>query len=573
MNSNRKGILCVVAAVGYCVLAGAQIEQCQLEKLAQHLKPSQIRYEEYGKQNKRTVIFVHGLGGDLETWQDEAKALANKYHVVIYDQRGHGKTPPKGDDYSSTTMAGDLAALMDYLHIDKADIVGHSMGARTAMRFAQLFPNRTSTVTLEDMHMMGRNTRLPDKELPEILKKLPAKFNSPEEAMAAVSQYYPAKDSPEEIAENFLRKNGDGTFSFHYFENPNFLYHNQGLQEDLTDALKGTKAPILFLGGDPETGKAVLWGKGVDHIKANKPDALYTVVPEASHGTHVDNPRVFHTALTQFLEGKLQKGPFPGLSSPLMPYEMNYQVLGNANNPESVVLIHDAGGDSGKFKDLATKLAKKYRVLVYDQRGTGMSRGRGYDYSSKVMADDLGALLDELGMKRVSVMGQGLGGKTAIEFAKDNPDRVKSVALYGTQVGSEAMPKVKASPKEISEAVGFIYKNPGAIEEDLGNFFNPEEVKQIMTRYLRRTKKGNYFLSPAFQWEQQARREDLTPALKSLRMPVMLVPSEGKNAQPMVSPNELSSIQRGNASVKAEVPTSERDLESRLSGFFQGVPQ
>jgi len=76
--------------------------------------------------------------------------------VVLFSQRGHGATPDVGSDYSVTLMARDLEALLDHLGLTKVVVLGHSFGAKTALRFAALNPSRVSKVVIEDMSMKLR---------------------------------------------------------------------------------------------------------------------------------------------------------------------------------------------------------------------------------------------------------------------------------------------------------------------------------------------------------------------------------------------------------------------------------
>jgi pimeloyl-ACP methyl ester carboxylesterase len=352
------------------------------------------------------------------------------------------------------------------------------------------------------------------------------------------------------------------------------MYHNQGLQEDLTQALKNTKVPVLFLGGDPATGGAVLWGKGVDNVRETKPDALYAMVTGAAHGTHVDNPRSFHTAFTEFIDGKLkQNEPLAGLDSPLMPYETHYRVFGDEKNPKTVILLNGSNGDSSKFNDLAASLSRKFRVVIYDPRGTGYSRGRGTNYSSNVMANDLKALMDSLGIANADIMGEGLGGKTALRFAANNPGRVKSLVLYGAQVESEKAPQPRAPlSSSLTKDYYYSYEDRHEIVEKLEKSYSPQEADQIARRFIRQTKDGQYYLKAGFQWESQAGSEDLSPTLKGLKMPVMLVPSVQGNVG--LNPAQLADLQKTNPQLKISVaPKRDSDLQSHVQPFWEQLPQ
>ncbi len=97
------------------------------------------------------VVFIHGLGANLAFWyMGIAKHLATRYRVITYDLRGHGRSslPPLG--YTLPHMARDLKDLLDNLGVAKAHIVGHSFGARVALYFAIVHPERVRSLTVAD---------------------------------------------------------------------------------------------------------------------------------------------------------------------------------------------------------------------------------------------------------------------------------------------------------------------------------------------------------------------------------------------------------------------------------------
>jgi pimeloyl-ACP methyl ester carboxylesterase len=93
------------------------------------------------------VILLHGLTGNMASWHFTVlPELKRTYRVTTYDLRGHGRSdmPPTG--YTTADMAEDLRGLMDALEIERAHIVGHSLGADIALHYALLYPERVDRV-------------------------------------------------------------------------------------------------------------------------------------------------------------------------------------------------------------------------------------------------------------------------------------------------------------------------------------------------------------------------------------------------------------------------------------------
>lgn len=93
------------------------------------------------------VVMLHGLTGNLAIWHFHAiPALREQYRVTTYDLRGHGRSDMPPDGYTTRDLADDLHALMDALGIERAHLVGHSLGADIALHFASLYGERADRI-------------------------------------------------------------------------------------------------------------------------------------------------------------------------------------------------------------------------------------------------------------------------------------------------------------------------------------------------------------------------------------------------------------------------------------------
>jgi len=108
-----------------------------------------LRVRDTGPKSAPALILLHGFGGSLETWEPWADVLDKTYRVIRIDLPGFGLTgPDPTNDYSDERATAIIAALMDHLHIQKATIIGNSLGGRIAWRFAAAYPNRTDKLIL-----------------------------------------------------------------------------------------------------------------------------------------------------------------------------------------------------------------------------------------------------------------------------------------------------------------------------------------------------------------------------------------------------------------------------------------
>jgi pimeloyl-ACP methyl ester carboxylesterase len=99
------------------------------------------------------VVLLHGLGCGHRMWFHQIRALRSRFRVIAYDQRGHGLTdaPANATDYSAAHLARDLVGVLDALKIERAAIVGFSLGGGPALALAASKPERVSRLVLADV--------------------------------------------------------------------------------------------------------------------------------------------------------------------------------------------------------------------------------------------------------------------------------------------------------------------------------------------------------------------------------------------------------------------------------------
>lgn len=111
---------------------------------------AKINYVEAGDPAKPKVILLHGLGGSLANWATNTGALAQSYHVIALDQVGFDKSDKPNLKYRVGTYVDFLDKFMAELKIEKASLVGNSMGGWVAGLMAIRYPNRVEKIVLAD---------------------------------------------------------------------------------------------------------------------------------------------------------------------------------------------------------------------------------------------------------------------------------------------------------------------------------------------------------------------------------------------------------------------------------------
>jgi pimeloyl-ACP methyl ester carboxylesterase len=97
-----------------------------------------------GPRDAPAVVLIHGFSGDMTLWYFQWKALSERWRVVLYDQRGHGRSgAAAGGDYSLEALGRDLQAVLDAeAPSGPVALIGHSLGGMTILSFASAFPHQ-----------------------------------------------------------------------------------------------------------------------------------------------------------------------------------------------------------------------------------------------------------------------------------------------------------------------------------------------------------------------------------------------------------------------------------------------
>lgn len=108
----------------------------------------ELHYKQFGEG--KAFIVLHGLFGSSDNWQTHGKKLAEYFDVYLLDQRNHGESG-WSEDFSYDIMAEDLHEFLSSKNLDEIILMGHSMGGKTAMRFAQKYPEMIEKLIIVDM--------------------------------------------------------------------------------------------------------------------------------------------------------------------------------------------------------------------------------------------------------------------------------------------------------------------------------------------------------------------------------------------------------------------------------------
>ena len=161
-----------------------------------------IHFRRTGKPGRTPILVAHGLSYFSWDWLEVAQELGADREVIAMDMRGFGDSDwSPARDYSVASMGLDLVAVLDHVGWERALLIGHSMGGRSATWVAARHPARAAALVLVDY--TPENAPAGTQRTTEIVGRTPDAFASIEEAMAYFGKHDRAR------FEQYLRKTGN----------------------------------------------------------------------------------------------------------------------------------------------------------------------------------------------------------------------------------------------------------------------------------------------------------------------------------------------------------------------------
>lgn len=238
------------------------------------------------------LIILHGLFGMLDNWHNMATDLSEYLNVITVDLRNHGHSP-KAEEMSYELMSEDVVLLMDDLKIDQATILGHSMGGKTAMCFADLYPERLNKLIVVDIapkaYKAGHEVYFKAFKAIDF-----SKFNRRKEADEAFKQFEDNVAIRQFLLKN-LERSEDG---YSLKINVDSIYSFYPKMIDELSFQWVINIPALFIHGSKS---AYLLESDKDQILNVFPQAEFAKIQDAGHWVHAEKPKAFFTTVLDFL--------------------------------------------------------------------------------------------------------------------------------------------------------------------------------------------------------------------------------------------------------------------------------
>jgi esterase len=239
------------------------------------------------------LIILHGLFGSSDNWFTLAKTFAERFTVYLIDQRNHGQSP-HSEEFDYKFLAEDLLEFINDHNLDKVNIIGHSMGGKTAMNFAVKYPERVKKLIVVDIVPKTYPVHH-DNILDGLLSLDLLTVSSRTEADELLSKYLPELDVRQFLLKNLYRTT-DGAFGWR----PNLKAIDKHIEE-IGEGMQYDgqyNGPTLFIVG----ARSTYFKMGDENLLQQVFPAYTLVTLDSGHWVQAEKPKEFAEAVIPFLE-------------------------------------------------------------------------------------------------------------------------------------------------------------------------------------------------------------------------------------------------------------------------------
>lgn len=241
------------------------------------------------------TLLLHGIGNYGRYWDFVADAVAGRLRLVAPDARGHGDSGKPVDGYAPDDFVADALAVLDGLAIERAVVVGHSMGGTHAIRLAAANPDRVARLVVVDA---GPEPLAEGSERARRLSlERPERFEYAEEARAYLRRTSPGY--PEEVYANRMRwlfREDAGDVVWRSSREALASIMSSARRDDLWDGLRAIRCPVLLVRG---TRSNVLSADVTQRMITTLTDGRLIEL-EAGHNVALDRPKELADAVVEF---------------------------------------------------------------------------------------------------------------------------------------------------------------------------------------------------------------------------------------------------------------------------------
>lgn len=266
-----------------------------------------FKYEVYGPSEAPKLVFLHGLLGSMSNWQRIVNEFKDDFQILVYDQRGHGRSFQPDLGYAPEDYAMDLKLILDELSWSEIQLVGHSMGGRNALRFAFKWPQYLKSLVIEDIGPGGNLEAMARTE--SMIKNVPVPFVSRSEAKAyfqgpflEAMKHNSAKKMLADYLFTNIQVSEEGSANWRFSLKGVIESLHSGHKNTRWEEIQALKVPTMYLRGERSED---LTRDEFERILKENPRIEGHEVKDSGHWIHFEQAAEFTRLLKNFLKKHL----------------------------------------------------------------------------------------------------------------------------------------------------------------------------------------------------------------------------------------------------------------------------
>lgn len=259
-------------------------------------------YKIVGVKNAPRIVFLHGIMGSLSNWLKVAAYFKNNFEILLFDQRGHGRSRHQ-NSYKIKDYVADLEFICKELAWDKFHLVGHSSGAITAAQYTYANPDKVLSLCIEDMSMEPQKDR--GLKIEKLLLSIPRVFkdkNTYDDFFKNKIPFLTQDFFQADLLANFLSMNmsrqADGTRQWRFDRDGVIQSLKEARAKSFYKNYFSISCPILvFRGNESKDLPFDEYQKMLSHKNAQGLEL------QSGHWVHIQQCKAFSKALLDFIDG------------------------------------------------------------------------------------------------------------------------------------------------------------------------------------------------------------------------------------------------------------------------------